>query len=263
MEDSVRIEPLPQGISPGGSVAGRSLTCCELSFGQTKRHFFFRSDSVGDLGVVRQIFQNNDYDFSHFAVAEKLGGFYKAQAGSRQGLILDLGANIGASAVHFALNFPACKIIALEPEVHNFQLLQGNGRDLDIVFREAAIGSLPGRASLVDPDCGDWGFRVAPGGDNNPIAVLSVGQLLDDFPRERYFPFIAKIDIEGGEAELFSRHSDWLALFPLIIIELHDWLLPGEGNSRNFIGAISRFNFDLVFKGENLFCFNNELLAAR
>ena len=72
---------------------------------------------------------------------------------------------------------------------------------------------------------------------------------------------MCKIDIEGGEADLFSNNDAWVDRFPLIVIELHDWLLPGTGSSRNFLRAIAGRNFDVVFRGENLFCFNNDLLS--
>ena len=72
---------------------------------------------------------------------------------------------------------------------------------------------------------------------------------------------VCKIDIEGGEADFFSNNDAWVDRFPLIVIELHDWLLPGTGSSRNFLRAIAGRNFDVVFRGENLFCFNNDLLS--
>ena len=37
---------------------------------------------------------------------------------------------------------------------------------------------------------------------------------------------LIKIDIEGGESELFEKNIEWIEKFPLIIIELHDWMLP-------------------------------------
>ena len=49
-----------------------------------------------------------------------------------------------------------------------------------------------------------------------------------------------KIDIEGGEDDLFSGDLDWLERTPLVIIELHDWLFPNEPRSRNFLRAVSR-----------------------
>ena len=93
-----------------------------------------------------------------------------------------------------------------------------------------------------------------------PVELVTVDQLLDTLDREKAAPFICKIDIEGGEANLFRCNYAWLERFPLVIIELHDWLLPGEGNSRNFLKAALEFDFDFVYRGENLFCFNNALL---
>ena len=86
-----------------------------------------------------------------------------------------------------------------------------------------------------------------------------MGQLFDTLDKDKAAPFICKIDIEGGEANLFKCNYSWLERFPLVIIELHDWLLPGESNSRNFLKAA--LEFDFVYRDENLFCFNNALLT--
>jgi len=75
-------------------------------------------------------------------------------------------------------------------------------------------------------------------------------------------PLIFKIDIEGGEDNLFSADTSWMGRFPLIIIELHDWMLPFSGNSRNFIRAVAQGEFDMVYKGENIFLFNREILSS-
>jgi hypothetical protein len=83
--------------------------------------------------------------------------------------------------------------------------------------------------------------------------------ILQKFDPAHYCPLICKIDIEGGEKELFQANDAWVDRFPLIIIELHDWLAPGT--STNFLSAISKRNIHLVFRGENTFCFNNDLLS--
>jgi hypothetical protein len=49
--------------------------------------------------------------------------------------------------------------------------------------------------------------------------------------------------------------------FALIIIELHDWMLPMQGSSKPFFKAISNLDFEILQKGENLFFFNRALLA--
>jgi hypothetical protein len=61
---------------------------------------------------------------------------------------------------------------------------------------------------------------------------------------------------------LFSGDYGWMELFPLLIIELHDWLLPGQGTSHNFLKALTEFEFDVITRGENCFCFNNRILRA-
>ena len=73
-------------------------------------------------------------------------------------------------------------------------------------------------------------------------------------------PFICKVDIEGGEEFLFSKNTEWVARFPVIIVELHDWMLPWQRNSRNFLKRIANLDFDIIWRGENMFCFNYNLL---
>jgi len=39
-------------------------------------------------------------------------------------------------------------------------------------------------------------------------------------------------------------------------------MLPFSGNSRNFIRAVAQGEFDMVYKGENIFLFNREILSS-
>jgi hypothetical protein len=41
--------------------------------------------------------------------------------------------------------------------------------------------------------------------------------------------------------------------FPLIIVELHDWMLPGAASSWNFLRSIADRGRDVVFIGENVY----------
>jgi len=229
----------------------------ELAVGEgSKRDFFYRPESVGDKGVIQQIFQNQDYELGHFRLTERLMKLGETE--SRRGrelLIIDAGANIGAAALYFSFRFTGSKVIAIEPERKNCELLRMNCAGLNIAVVEAALGCEAGKSFPSDHGLSDWGFRTGDTGEYE-VDVVSVDQLFE----EKAAPFICKIDIEGGEANLFKRNYSWLERFPLVIIELHDWLLPGEGNSRNFLKAALEFDFDFVYRGENLFCFNNSLL---
>ena len=230
--------------------------------GGGQRKFLFRADSIGDAGVVDQIFRAADYQIHPDARFQSLMRYAAAQSvDGKRPLVIDAGANIGASSVYFALQYPAGRVVAIEPEKGNAELLRRNAEGLDIVVREAALGAEPGEAFLSDPGHSDWGFRVGDSGAV-PVAVVSVPELLSEADSQQLFPLICKIDIEGGEAALFAKNTEWLDRFAMITIELHDWLFPGEGNSRNFLRAIASNDFDFLYRGENVFAFNNRLLRG-
>ncbi len=94
-----------------------------------------------DLGVIAQIFEAQDYSLRPLQRGAELQGLYEQIAGAGQApLILDAGANIGASVVYFARTFPRAHLVALEPAPDNFALLQANAAGLDVDARCAAIG---------------------------------------------------------------------------------------------------------------------------
>jgi FkbM family methyltransferase len=240
----------------------RLLEQINIQFNNESRDFYFRSDGVGDRGVIQQIFQNRDYDLTMFAQnANLVAHFSSLLASGRKPLIVDAGANIGASAVYFSGSFPGSKILAIEPEKNNCQLLRKNCEGLDVTVLEGGVGCKNGFLFLSDPGYSDWGFRLVDQGDYK-VPVYAAADLVLDQVGRGSAPFIFKIDIEGGESGLFEENTDWIERFPLLVIELHDWLFPGKSNSRNFLRAISSRDFDFVYRGENVFCFNNDLLSA-
>jgi hypothetical protein len=76
-----------------------------------------------------------------------------------------------------------------------------------------------------------------------------------------FFPFIVKVDIEGGEIDLFAAHTEWVARTPLIIVELHDWLLPKGRTAAPFLRCIAQLDRDFVCIGKNIYSIANDLDA--
>jgi FkbM family methyltransferase len=225
------------------------------------RPFFYRDNSAGDKGVIQQVFNNQDYSLNGMEQTLNLYAWMKRQ--KRQTLIVDAGANIGASPIWFASKFPQSQIIAIEPEPSNYGLLVKNTDGLNVVTVQGAIGPTEGFGYLNDPGRGDWGFRVGfkqngASDDSNKVLVYSMLGLCE--LEQDAVPFICKIDIEGGEDALFDKDAEWMLDFPLIIIELHSWMLPGQGSCMSFFRALSHGEWDVCIRGENLFCFNNTLL---
>jgi FkbM family methyltransferase len=224
-----------------------------LTMGGNAQRPFFHRDTPADRGVIQQVFVNQDYALARLARANQIQHLYNAcVASGRTPMILDAGANIGASAVYFAARFPLAQIIAFEPEAENFALLRRNTEGLKVSSCCQALGGVSQRVSVVDPGRGEWGYMTTPqeGGNCEMLAVSAVVQEAMD---AGLFPFIAKIDIEGGEKGLFEPPTEWVSSFPVVIVELHDWMLPGEGTALPFLRCVSALNRDFVHHGENVF----------
>jgi FkbM family methyltransferase len=226
----------------------------------TARIFHCRADT-SDYASVRQIFGEKHYCLKNLNRAQEIDEFIarRSAAGERP-LIIDAGANIGASAVYFAMTYPGAKVVAIEPEAGNFQLLCKNAVGLDIHCLEAGLSSADGRIRVTNPDATKWGFQTEPTEDGTGIPCVTVQEI---YAREcghrKAFPFIFKIDIEGAEADVFARNIDWVARTPIVMIELHDWLFPKAGTSAGFFRCIAGQPRDIILVGENVFAIAHSL----
>jgi FkbM family methyltransferase len=168
-------------------------------------------------------------------------------AAGKQPLILDAGANIGASCLYFSCIYPGSFVVAIEPERNNCSLLKRNCENRPIRVIEGAIGAEPGTLFVRDPGLSDWGFRVCESG-NYQVAVFTPNEILAEYYETEFVPPLFKIDIEGSEELLFSGNLQWLDKFAMIVIELHDWMLPGRRSSRSFLQAVAIREFDFLLQ---------------
>jgi FkbM family methyltransferase len=211
-----------------------------------------------DLSTFRQIFVKRDYDLTRLARGEEIKRIYSSIVERGLPLILDLGANIGLASLYFAGCWPEARIIAVEPAPDNYELLRNNlgGHD-NIRPVHAAVAASAGTVRIANPGADAWGYQtesVAPGSDR-AIAALPVSDLLKLEPLA--IPFIAKIDIEGFEKDLFSANTGWVSRFPILIVELHDWMLPRSASAANFLRTIAPLDRDFVTSGENIYSITN------
>jgi FkbM family methyltransferase len=213
-----------------------------------------------DLAMLKQIYRNNDYDIDRLNRASDLREFYdQALKSDLAPLILDCGGNIGFAAKYFSENFPDAKIICIEPESNNLTQARKNNSSENVVFLNNAIGSTGGACKVLDGGGGNAAFQVTPDPDG-AVNIITVDDVLSHFSEPLYRPFIIKIDIEGFESNLFSENTSWIEKFPLLIIELHDWLLPRAANSANFLKAIAPLDRDFVYINENVFSISNKII---
>jgi FkbM family methyltransferase len=238
------------------------LEAVRLSIDNTSRMFFFRKASRSDRAVVEQVLVQKCYDLRTFRQSVLLGGYYaKLIERKATPLIVDAGANIGASTLWLASNFPGSHVVAIEPEKNNCDLLRKNCRGLHYNLLEGAISSHDGFGFLHDPGGGEWSYQVRPHGTGVRVPLYAAETIVAEAKAAGMQPFMCKIDIEGGEAELFSDNFGWVREFAVIVIELHDWLFPGTSNSSNFRRAINDLAVDFLHRGENVFVFHHGVYA--
>lgn len=204
-----------------------------------------------------EIFLSECYGFRKFKRSSEINTFHrKLQSSKSTPLILDLGGNVGLASRYFVETFPDALVVCVEPVGANIAQARTNNGDR-VIFIEAAVGSAKSKGNIFDPKLGNDAFRVVLDHEG-PVEIVSVTDILGG-ALVGSVPFIVKIDIEGFENELFSKDTDWIDQFPILIIELHDWMFPRNANSSAFLQAISGRNRDFVYQGENIFSFSNTL----
>lgn len=234
-----------------------ALQKIDLNLSNGKRRPFWHRGGQADLGAIQQIFNAQDYSLKRLARGRELRARYDALlAAGQKPLVVDAGSNIGASVVWLAHFFNGSHVVAFEPDAANFEVMIRNVQGLDVQAYRAAVGSEDGRVSLVDPGQGEWAYRTRadPAGG---CPLVSLPRIVAEKVAAGYAPFLIKIDIEGGEDNLFQKDTGWIDLFPILIIELHDWAMPRQGTSRNFIRCIGQYDRDFIYINENVFSLKN------
>ena len=168
--------------------------------------------------------------------------------------IVDLGANIGIETIRFAKLYPLAKILAIEAEQRNYEVLQLNTSMLDSVnCFNIAIWDKPAKLNFSqDSESAQSWFLVEA---ENDEAAQIIGTPFDNFLKERKIKNIdiLKVDIEGAEYELFSNNiNDWIHFVKVVIMECPDSDRPGT--LRYIFQKLSsvNYNFNSYIHGENI-----------
>lgn len=142
-------------------------------------------------------------------------------------LIVDAGAHIGLSSVFFAHRFPAARVLALEVDSNNFDLLVRNTRAYrSILPLKVGLWSRRAKLRISNPGARSWAFQVEETTGDVPGTVDAVGvtDLVEEYGRIG----LLKMDIEGSEREVFSSGAEhWIRNVDQMAVELHDRLHEG------------------------------------
>jgi len=143
-------------------------------------------------------------------------------------VVLDAGANVGATGIWWLAHLPGATLHCFEPEPANFALLEANLSPYPRVgLHQAALGCEEGTARLT----------VAAHGAMHTLADESLGSRHIEVPLWRLDRFLEreglrrvdllKLDVEGFEIEVLRGLGDRLADVGVIAGEVHeDWVDP-------------------------------------
>lgn len=234
---------------------------CQTLYDRTqKRLMRLRIRDFVDFSVLEQIYWTEDYDLQRLARWLDIRKFYeKVLKDGKTPWILDCGGNIGLAARYFSETYEQAEILCVEPYADNLALARINNPSPRVKFLEAAVGREKGLATILDPGQGGNAFQIVAS-PTGRVVMANIQELLAEHSLAHHVPFVIKIDIEGSEEQLFAGHHEWIDLFPVLIIELHDWMLPRRKTSKNFLQAMAGRDRDFVYCGENIFSISNRLL---
>ena len=221
-------------------------TTLALTIDNISRNFQYRKGTPDEAVIVHALV-NKAYAFGPLRRAAEILELYERmlRVGTTP-LVVDAAANIGAGAVYFALKYPQARVVAVEPEPHNHELLIANTYELPIECMRATV--------VPSPALHDEG---APTGNR-----ITVGEIYRR-SSPKAAPFIVKIDAERQGRSLFNGSLDWVARTPVIIVRLNDCLIPGTPNSRACVDYVTGCNLDFAYHNDGIFSIDRELLARR
>ena len=208
-----------------------------------KSYSFVIDESSSDSDVFNQIIIEEEYQF----VVELMS---KHQIDVNT--IIDAGANVGYTAIYLSHFYKNMQLIALEPNKATFERLKMNMdlNNLDhVTLHQKGLWNkntfLKADNSFRDKQA--WSFRLEETSNEREklFEVVSMNSLLETNKLESV-DFL-KIDVEGGEKEIFNSEADlsWLKTVKVIAIEIHD-----EFECREDIETILTEQFELHYSGE-------------
>lgn len=161
------------------------------------------------------------------------------------GLALDIGANIGATALPLARAVgPQGKVVCFEPAPANVGMLSANiaangAHHIEIVT--AALSSSEGSVRLSLP-AGHAGMARITDADEGELVTCTT---LDSWAAARGEPFVSvcKIDVEGHEAEVFGGMRRTLAAGRIAGIVFERHIRPEGYSSDTVLRTLSDANY--------------------
>lgn len=181
-----------------------------------------------DMLTVNEIFCRQDYEL-----------------GVTPKVVVDIGANIGLSALYFLTRDPQTRLYLYEPDPRNIKKLHLNLSQFENRYTlfQKAVAPQGGLVSFGQEATGRYGGIGLDLEDSIQIEALGINELLASVLEKHPHIDLLKMDIEGLEVEtLLAIHPEWLSRINAIAIEAEptDILFPEIFEQKQY-GSVCRF----------------------
>lgn len=230
----------------------QELLILSLSENRTRIRCILRK-YTRDLLVAHQVFIQRDY----------LPLVNQDNCFSKKMLIIDAGANIGCATLYLKAYFKNAKIICVEPEKSNFEILKQNismNNSSDIQFLNKAlwnnsVSSLNLRKRDESTDAYHVMEKEILDDIVDQVETCTVSDLLLDIEENQIDIF--KMDIEGAEKTLFEDKKcidSFLPISKCIALEVHEEFI----SEKEVLNILKKYNFQSFKNGE--YIISNKIL---
>ena len=165
-------------------------------------------------------------------------------------IIVDIGANIGISALYFVSRGAGSRCYAFEPNPVNVAKMNKNVRDFrqQIVIRECAVAPISGRVMFGVEDSGRYGGIGVMTDKRIEVEAVGINEILSEVMHECGKIDVLKIDVEGLEGVLLdSIEPQIFSKIGVILVEA-----PSYSGNKCKIGCFRRRGPILVFEPSGL-----------
>lgn len=180
-----------------------------LNFNSQNYDFFFPRRNMAD--VVTYVFKGKGYPLV------KLPNYLPHT-------IIDIGANIGATAVYFHFNYPNAKIFCYEPTLEKYRYLKENTKAFSDQIKIFHYGLSDQNCELPDQGTTNTAQNsVIKSGETSQVSeVIKLRNIKEELKRLSISKIsILKIDTEGCEIEILKNLFDYTQNIDIIYLEYH------------------------------------------
>lgn len=195
---------------------------------------YFVRHTTRDIGVFSEVFVLGEY-VPPPEVSDWLSSL------ERPVEVLDVGGNIGLFATFARDSWPGARVVSIEPDPDNLEILRLNaaeGSDLEVV--EACASNHDGTLRFVSGQ--EAGSHVANGSssdDTIEVPCVDVFRLADSAD-------LIKIDIEGSEWDILDDPRLGEVPAKALVMEWHDLLCPHSDPRTAAREALERAGFTII-----------------